>query len=90
MFLQAADFPIEAIRAQIFEGIDVMIHLGRLPDKSRKVLEISELTGLSSGGEFYLNTLFKYDAVHGLVGTGSRLENDEKMQLKGYVNEHRV
>ena len=43
MFLQAADFPIEAIRAQIAEGIDVMIHLGRLKGGERKVLEVAEI-----------------------------------------------
>ncbi|WP_312092695.1 CpaF family protein, partial [Aminipila sp.] len=43
MVLQAVNFPIDAIRNQIAEGIDIMIHLGRLPDKSRRVLEIAEI-----------------------------------------------
>ena len=45
MFLQAADYPIESIRSQIAEAIDIIVHLGRLPDKSRRVLEISEIEG---------------------------------------------
>lgn len=41
MFLTAADFPLESIRSQIAEAIDLIVHMGRMPDKSRKVLEIS-------------------------------------------------
>jgi len=59
MFLQAADFPIDAIRSQIAEAIDIMVHLGRMPDKSRKVLEISEIEGYVDG-KILINPLFKY------------------------------
>ncbi|MGL4483885.1 MAG: CpaF family protein [Anaerovoracaceae bacterium] len=82
MYLQAADFPIEAIRAQIAEGIDIIIHLGRLPDKSRRVLEIAEVVGTEKG-EFVTNMLYKYKQGKGLVSLGKGLKNREKLQLCG-------
>ncbi len=82
MFLQAAEFPIEAIRAQIAEGIDVIIHLGRLSGGDRKVLEVAEIypDGL---GEIRTNPLFQYSAGGGLVRTGNRLKLREKLMLRG-------
>ncbi|MDR1495390.1 MAG: CpaF family protein, partial [Clostridiales Family XIII bacterium] len=68
MFLQAADFPVAAIRRQITEGIDIMVHLGRLPGGSRTVLEIAEIAGMKDG-EVELNPLFTYDASSGLTRT---------------------
>ncbi|MDR0357055.1 MAG: CpaF/VirB11 family protein, partial [Clostridiales Family XIII bacterium] len=78
MFLQAADFPIEAIRRQITEGIDIMIHLGRLPDARRTVLEISEIAGMVDG-EIALNKLFVFDGKRGLVRTDNQLINNNKI-----------
>ncbi len=49
MFLQAATFPVSAIRSQIAEGIDIVVHLGRMSDKKRRVLEISEVLGMDIG-----------------------------------------
>lgn len=82
MFLQAADFPIEAIRSQIAEGIDLIIHLGRLSDGSRKVLEITEINGVSQG-EIQTNMLFRYRPLKGLVRTGQHLIHTEKLELRG-------
>jgi pilus assembly protein CpaF len=82
MFLQAADFPIEAIRRQISEGLDIMIHLGRLPDKRRVVLEIAELTGMS-GGEISLNVLYSFEQGRGLCRTGAELQDRNKLNVKG-------
>ena len=82
MFLQAADFPIEAIRRQITEGIDIMIHLGRLSDKRRVVLDISEIEGICNG-EIIINQLYKFDAQNGLVKTDNELKNTSKLELKG-------
>lgn len=87
MFLQAADFPVEAIRSQIAEGIDVIIHLGRLSDGSRKVLEISEIDGLDENG-IKTNLLFKYKAGKGLLSTGKRLIHTEKLELRGLAYEN--
>ncbi|MDR0851957.1 MAG: CpaF family protein [Clostridiales Family XIII bacterium] len=82
MFLQAADFPIDAIRRQISEGIDIMVHLGRLPDKRRVVLEISEIAGMS-GGEILLNPLFEFQPGTGLKRTTHKLIDCTKLEVKG-------
>ena len=82
MFLQAADYPIEAVRAQIAEGIDIIVHLGRMSDGSRKVLEIAEIDGISNG-EINTNLLFKYKPEKGLLFTGNGLKNKEKLELRG-------
>jgi pilus assembly protein CpaF len=49
MVLMAMDLPLPAIRGQIASAIDLIIHLGRLRDRSRKLLEICEVTGLENG-----------------------------------------
>lgn len=59
MVLTGADFPIEAIRQQIASAIDLIVHLGRLSDKSRKTLNIVELLGYENG-EYLLNPLYEY------------------------------
>lgn len=82
MVMQAADFPIEAIRGQIVEGIDVIVHLSRMADKSRKVLEISEILG-HDGKDYVINELFSYDKEKGLHRTGSEMKNVRKMVLRG-------
>ncbi len=60
MVLQGADLPITAIRAQIASAIDLVVHLGRLRDRSRKVLEIAEITGMQDG-EIQMQTLFAFE-----------------------------
>lgn len=82
MFLQAADFPVEAIRSQIMEGIDIMIHMSRMKDGSRSVTEISELKGMENG-EIAVNPLFR----KGSRVEGSRLIHREKLQIAGYEAE---
>lgn len=59
MILMAAPLPVSAIRRQIASGVDIIVHLGRLRDKSRKVLEISEILGMEEE-EILLNTLFRF------------------------------
>ena len=61
MVLQGeAALPIEAVRQQIASAIDIMIHLGRLRDKSRRVLEISEVTGYKDG-IIETNVLYEFE-----------------------------
>ena len=86
MFLQAADFPVDAIRSQIAEGIDIIIHLGRLSDGSRKVLEIAEVKGISKG-EIETSLLFKYKPSIGLVKSGNGLIHGEQLELRGITLE---
>lgn len=57
MTLMANDIPLAAVRSQIAAAIDVMVHLGRLRDKSRRVLQIVEV-GEFTNGEIPLNPLF--------------------------------
>ena len=49
MVLMGSDIPLLAVRQQIASGIDIMVHLGRLRDKSRRVLEVSEVLGMKEG-----------------------------------------
>lgn len=60
MVLMAKELPLSAIRRQIASGIDILVHLGRMRDKSRKVLEILEITGVEDG-EIVLNPLFELE-----------------------------
>jgi len=80
MYLQAADFPLEAIRRQIAEGIDILVHLGRLPGGARAVMEIAEVLGVTDG-EIGLRTLYRWTADEGLVRR-AELMNREKLALR--------
>lgn len=82
MFLQETSFPIEAIRSQIAEGIDVIVHLARLRDMRRVVLDVEELY-LTDNGQIALNQLFAYDRKEGLKRTGNKLMNRVKWDLNG-------
>lgn len=75
------NMPITAIRRQIVSGFDLFIHLGRLRDKSRKVLEISELDALKNG-EVQLNPIFCYEEEQGLVFK-NHLKHTEKLERAG-------
>lgn len=59
MILMGIDIPLTAIKQQIASGIDIIIHLGRLRDKSRKVLEIVEVQGFDKD-EIVLNPLYQF------------------------------
>ena len=59
MVLTGVDIPLQAVRRQISQAVDIIIHLGRMRDKSRKVLKVSEVLNVE-GGEVVLNTLFEF------------------------------
>lgn len=92
MVLQgAAGLPLDAIRHQIGSAIDIIIHLSRLRDKSRKTMEITEVIGYKDG-EILLNPLYVFEEdenstlekVSGsLVRTKNPLHNDFKLKLAG-------
>lgn len=82
MVLMGMDIPISAIRGQIASAIDIMIHLGRLRDKSRKVLEIAEVCPYE-GQEIRLKPLFAYRYESGELEREGELENVAKMQAAG-------
>ncbi len=60
MILMGLEIPLTAIRRQIASGIDILVHLGRLRDKSRKVLEVAEIAGCE-GDSIQLNTLYRFE-----------------------------
>lgn len=60
MVLMGMDLPVSAIRQQIASGIDIIVHLGRLRDKSRRVLEIVEAIGYEND-EIRLSVLYSFE-----------------------------
>lgn len=91
MVLSGAVLPIQVIRKQIASAIDIMIHLSRIRDGTRRVLEISEVTGVCDG-EVQLNPLFSFveensstvQAVRGcLQATNHSLINKSKFHMAG-------
>lgn len=81
MTLMGVDLPLEAIRRQIASGVDILIHLGRMRDKSRKVLEITEICGFENH-EIKTRTLYRWQERKGLVQTAELL-NREKLVRAG-------
>ncbi len=90
MVLMGMDLPLPAIRRQMASAIDIIVHLGRLRDKSRKVLEITEMIGLNNG-EFVLNPLFSFaeegetkrGLIKGNLKKTGKLSFTEKLQRCG-------
>ena len=62
MILMGMEIPLQAIRQQIASGIDIIIHLGRLRDRSRRVLEIVDLAGCD-GDQYMLNPLYTFEEI---------------------------
>lgn len=93
MVLTGADgLPLDAVRQQIASAVDIIIHLSRLRDRSRKTMEITEVVGYENGS-IRLNPLYRFeedenstiDKVSGeLKRTQSPLLNDFKLKLMGY------
>ena len=81
MTLMGVELPLEAIRRQIASGVDILIHLGRMRDKSRKVLEITEICGFENN-EIKTRMLYCWQEGKGLVQTESLL-NREKLVRAG-------
>lgn len=96
MVLQgAAGLPLEAIRQQIASAVDIIIHLSRLRDKSRKTMEICEVVGYEKG-EIILNPLYVFEEdenstlekVSGSLNrTKNPMKNDFKLRLAGIKTE---
>ncbi len=85
LVLMGINLPLPAIRRQIAAGFDIFIHLGRLRDKSRRILEICEIDGMEDG-EILLNPLFLYEEERGLVQKG-KLRHREKLEKAGMTLE---
>ncbi|MCR4590709.1 MAG: CpaF family protein [Lachnospiraceae bacterium] len=82
VLMAGMDLPLAAIRRQIASAVDIIVHLGRLRDKSRKVLEIVEITGYEDG-EITCSTLYSYQ------GSRLRKKNEllftEKLERGGFL-----
>ena len=90
MVLMGMDLPLNAIRKQIVSGFDLMIHLGRLRDGSRRVLEIAEPLSVA-GEEVQIQTLFRFfetgvdkrGRVSGELKKMGELKYEEKLKAAG-------
>ena len=90
MVMMGVEIPPSAIKQQIASGLEIIVHLGRLRDKSRKVLEISEVIGFENG-EIVTSTLYRFvetgtsleGRVLGVLEKVEKLKNTEKLKLAG-------
>ena len=82
MVLMAFPLPLQAIRGQIASGADVLVHLGRLRDRSRRVLEIAEVTGMENE-QVKLNSLYKWDDADRSFKKIGELQNTMKLDRRG-------
>lgn len=81
MVLMGVDLPLEAIRRQIASGVDILIHLGRMRDRSRKLLEVTEVCGFEKG-EIQTRPLYQWQEGKGLAKTADLLHM-EKLERAG-------
>lgn len=91
MVLMGMELPLQAIRRQIASGIDLIVYLGRLRDKSRRLLEITEVTGME-GEQVGLNPLFRFretgqvsGRICGIQEKTGEIKNIEKFQRAGFL-----
>lgn len=84
------ELPLAAIQRQIASGIDLIVHLGRLRDKSRKVLEVTEVLGYMDG-EIRLQTLYQFEEkgvehgrIQGVWKKCQGLTHRDKLLAAGY------
>lgn len=94
MVLMGMEIPAVAVRRQLASGIDLMIHLGRLRDKRRVLLEISEIAGYENDG-IMLNPIFLFeetgvDDTGKILGTWKKvgeLKHKEKLRMAGFLDD---
>lgn len=82
LYLAAMPISTEAIRQQIAEGLDILVHIEKREDGQRRIMEITELQGYADG-KFNLNRLMAIDQKGVLSFTGSLLANTKKAEQKG-------
>ena len=94
MIIMSAEIPVSAVRRMIASGIDILVHLARFRDRSRKVLEIDEIDGYdAASGEIRMHTLFLFEEteegentdgrVHGHLARRGALRCRQKLALSG-------
>lgn len=90
MMMMGIDLPLTAIQRQIASALDIIIHLGRLRDKSRRVIEIAEVLGYENG-RIQLQTLYEFkeegmknDKIKGTLVKVEELVYRDKLLAAGY------
>lgn len=93
MMMLHTEIPISALRRQIASGIDLIIHLGRLRDKSRRLLEIREITGMKDG-EIQTELIYGFEEtgeergrVTGELKKIREIKNTEKLRRAGIMQD---
>ncbi|MDR1700674.1 MAG: CpaF family protein [Lachnoclostridium sp.] len=94
LVLMGMDIPIAAIRQQITSAIDILVHLGRLRDKSRRVLEISEV-GKDGQDQIFLYPIYVFEEdgeedgriTGNLIRSSHLLQNNEKLRRNSHENQ---
>lgn len=88
-----SEIPLTALRRQIASGIDIVVHIGRLRDKSRHVLEIVEVLGVD-GGELQTHPIFRFEElgedelkVKGMLKQCGKLQHIDKLKRAGLAYE---
>ncbi len=96
MVLMAMDMPVSAIRNQIAAALDIVVHLGRLRDRTRRVLSLSEVLGMGEDNTIKLNRLYEFtekgvDADGRIIGslrrTSSPMYGQDKLKQAGIKGE---
>lgn len=92
MYLMGMEIPLSAIERQIASAIDIIIHIGRLRDKSRKVVEIAEVLGYEKN-EVQLQTLYMFCETsqkgEKIIGEWKKIcgiKHTEKLFSAGYTH----
>lgn len=95
MVLMGMELPLSAIRGQIASGVDILVHVGRMRDGSRKLLNIMEV-GAYTDGRIELYPLWEFQEkgekggrVIGEWKSRERLKNTRKLEWAGIENPHR-
>ena len=93
MVLMGIEIPLPAIRRQIASGIDVIVHLGRMRDRSRKVLQVLEILGYDSAvGEIRTRVLYEFEEsgvdengkIQGSLVKKAEISRRKKLERAGY------
>lgn len=90
MMMMGIDLPLQAIQRQIASALDIIIHLGRIRDKTRKVLSIEEVLSYS-GGRIKTGRLYEFqevgmenEKIKGCLVKVNEIQNKEKLLAAGY------
>lgn len=90
MMMMGIDLPLQAIQRQIASALDIIIHLGRLRDRSRRVIQIAEVDGMENG-RVCTRVLYEFreegtenEKIKGSLMKVNDLKNKEKLMAAGY------